>query len=213
MLDASQTDPREEINRLRRRVADLERRQREQSNIAQRDQDNQRNLANTALLESLARLQREFIVDANPRQSFGGMLALLLEYTASEYGFIGEIRRQSDGQPYLKTHAVTNIAWNEETRAFHEENAPTSLEFYQLDNLFGLVLTTGETVVANDAANDPRSGGTPPSHPALHAFLGLPFRHADELIGMIGIANRPGGYDREMIDALAPLASTCAVLV
>ena len=44
--------------------------------------------------------------------------------------------------------------------------------------------------------DDPRRGGTPEGHPALKAFLGLPLHLGDQLIGMIGVANRPGGRGR-----------------
>lgn len=166
-----------------------------------------------AQLETITRIQQQFIVEADPRQSFNQMLALLLETTASEYGFIGEVLRSADGQPYLKTHAITNIAWNEETHAFYEQHAPAGLEFYNLKTLFGAVITSGAPVIANDPADDPRRGGLPPGHPPLRAFLGLPFFSGKELIGMVGVANRPGGYDEGLVQALAPILATCSSLV
>ena len=46
------------------------------------------------MLEGITRLQREFLVDVDSNQSFDQMLEFLLEVTASEYGFIGEILYQ-----------------------------------------------------------------------------------------------------------------------
>ena len=60
------------------------------------------------------------------------MLATLLHVTQSAYGFVGEIRHDDDGEPYLKAHAVTNIAWNEETRRLYAENPAQGLEFRNL---------------------------------------------------------------------------------
>jgi signal transduction histidine kinase len=56
------------------------------------------------------------------------------------------------------------------------------------------VITGGKVVLTNDAASDPRSGGIPPGHPPLHNFLGVPILRETEVVGMIGVANRPGGY-------------------
>lgn len=165
------------------------------------------------VLEAITRMQRDFLVEVDPRQSFETLLAMLLEVTSCEYGFIGEILHDSEGQPYLKTHAITNIAWNEETLALYEENQASGLEFHNLDTLFGVVIKTGEAIIANDAPNDPRRGGIPAEHPPLNAFLGLPFSYGGELIGMIGLANRVHGFEEGIIDLLAPIQATCACLV
>ena len=75
------------------------------------------------------------------------------------------------------------------------------------------MIKRGEVVIANDPANDPRSGGLLPGHPPLWAFLGLPFSMGDRLLGMVGIANRPGGFAPGLVDDLAPLLNTCATLL
>ncbi len=169
--------------------------------------------ANAQLLNGLARLQREFLVDPDPRTSFDRMLAFLLDATESEYGFIGEVHRRANGEPYLRTWAITNIAWDDATRAFYEANAPKGMEFGNLQSLFGAVLKTHKVVVSNAPLLDPRRGGTPDGHPPLVAFLGLPLFFGDEMIGMIGIANRNGGYDEALIQWLEPLTATCSGLV
>ena len=167
----------------------------------------------TTLLEGLGAIQRQFLSEKHPAEAFDRMLAVLLETADSEYGFIGEVLRKEDNTPYLKTHAITNIAWNEETRSFYEEYAPAGLEFFNLSTLFGAVLTSKEPVVANDPLNDSRAGGLPEGHPDMGSFLGLPFFHANELIGMVGVANRPGGYDEELIEILEPILATCSSMV
>ena len=182
--------------------------------------------ASNKLLKALTQAQSQFIVDANPRTLFDGLLETLLELTQSEYGFIGEIHYTDKsepqieahmkvrGKPYLKTHAITNIAWNESTRNLYEENAPKGMEFYNLKTLFGAVIVTGETVIANNPATDGRRGGLPDGHPPLNAFLGLPLFDRDkQLVGMVGIANRPGGYDELMITYLEPFLVSCSYVI
>ncbi|GAB1540071.1 hypothetical protein NUACC21_27400 [Scytonema sp. NUACC21] len=177
------------------------------------------------LLKALTVAQSQFIVDANPHVLFENLLENLLELTQSEYGFIGEVIYADNGQPqleahmkvrgksYLKTHAITNISSNEETRTFYEENAPKGMEFHNLKTLFGAVLVTGKPVISN-VATDPHRGGIPDGHPPLNSFLGLPFFYKDnQLVGMVGIANRPDGYDESLITYLEPFLATCSNVI
>lgn len=165
---------------------------------------------NTALLEAITRVQSLFITNTNPKILFEELLSILLSLTGSEYGFIGDIFHRQDGTPYLKTRALTNIAWNEETKALYDRYASMGMEFTNLSSLFGSVMTTGKAVISNNPADDPRRCGIPAGHPSLNAFMGLPFYYGTDMVGMLGLANRRGGYDTELIDHLQPLLATCA---
>lgn len=181
--------------------------------ITDRKRAEQNLLNSNKLLSSLTSAQNRYFFNPYPRQLFEELLNELLELTKSEYGFVGEILYDSKEQPYLKTFALTNIAWNDTTRAFYEKYSKDGLEFHNLKTLFGHVLTTQEPVISNDPANDPRRGGLPQGHPSLNAFLGLPFHAADVFVGMIGIANRPGGYDQNVVEFLQPYLATCASII
>ncbi len=172
------------------------------------------NKASRELLEMIWRIQSKFIMDSDPFSSFEELLKDLLTITQSQYGFIGEILNTSNGEPYLRTHAITNISWDEKTRKFYEENAQKGgMEFTNLKTLFGEVITSGKSVISNDPSNDPRRGGLPEGHPPLDAFLGLPLYKNEKLVGMVGIANRPGGYGEELLEYLRPFLATCANII
>jgi PAS domain S-box-containing protein len=173
-----------------------------------------RELARSRHLEDIiARAQSGFIANESRQGAFGMLLEDLLALTVSEYGFIGEIRYSDQGAPFLKTYAITDIAWDKGTRAFYQQNAPQGMEFHNLKTLFGAALASGEPVIANDPGNDARRGGLPAGHPALKAFLGCPIRHNGELVAMFGLANRAGGYDDALLEFLSPLAATIGQLV
>ncbi|MDH3637613.1 MAG: PAS domain-containing protein [Gammaproteobacteria bacterium] len=165
------------------------------------------------LLAAISKAQSRFIRDADPSEIFDRLLSDALDLTDSDYGFIAEVLYSDAGQPYLKTCAITNIAWNCETRELYAQNALQGLEFHNLDTLFGSVLTTGAPVIANDPSNDARRGGLPSGHRSLDAFLGVPFRRGRKVIGMLCVANRPAGYDQALVDHLTPLVSTCTNIV
>jgi len=166
-----------------------------------------------SLFDAMSQAQSSFIADVAPKELFNDLLTELLNLTQSEYGFIGQVLYDEDGHPYLKTFALTNIAWDKETLEFYEQNAPEGLEFRNLNSLFGAVMVTADTVISNDPANDPRGCGIPKGHPPLNAFLGIPFIIGDQLLGMAGVSNRSGGYDQDIIKFLKPLALSCGQMI
>lgn len=166
---------------------------------------------NNMMLDLLTKAQARFIVEMEPQSTFEEMLRILLELTSSDFGFIAQVHRTD--HVFLRTLAVTNLAWNEETQSIYEASAQSGIEFHNMDNLFGAVVKTGEMVVANDPPNDPRRGYTPEGHPPINAFLGLPFKQGGKLLGMVGIANRPDGYDEAIIRYLDPFLATSASMV
>ncbi|MBB5283087.1 PAS domain S-box-containing protein [Rhabdobacter roseus] len=163
--------------------------------------------------EAITRAQTQFIKQTQVRQAFESLLADLLSLTRSEYGFIGEVLFREDGLPYLKTHAITNIAWNEATQELYENSAATGMVFDNLESLFGAALTTREPVISNDPYHDPRRGGLPDGHPALNSFLAIPINVSGRLVGMMGISNRPGGYTPQLVQFLKPLTSVIGQLI
>ncbi len=150
---------------------------------------------------------KSFLSGEPPLSVFNNMLDHLLEITGSEFGFIGDVLHDGDGAPYLKSRAISNIAWDQASKDVYR---PEGMEFRNLDSLFGHVLTRKEIVLTNDPRGDWRSAGTPHGHPPLESFLGVPLMHNDQLIGMIGLANRPGGFEESMVNFIDPLISACA---
>ena len=110
----------------------------------------------------MAKVQRQYLQMEEADVVFGCLLQGILDLTDSEYGFIGEVKYEEDQKTmYLQTHAITNIAWNAETRAFYDDNIAQGLKFYNLQSLFGKVMTTRETVISNTPIDDPRGCGVP----------------------------------------------------
>jgi signal transduction histidine kinase len=165
---------------------------------------------NNSLLESISRIQSSYINNSKKRVLFNELLDTLLILTGSEYGFLGSVLYADDGKPYLKTYAITNIAWNDETRDFYEKNVNEGLEFQNLKSLFGEVIRTGKPVISNDPHHDTRRGGLPEGHPPLNAFLGLPILSGTKLIGMAGVSNRKGGYDEKILEDIKVYLLTCS---
>jgi len=165
------------------------------------------------LLGLIAWAQATYIQTDNQRDSFNTLLNRILAVTESQFGFIGEVLQDRQGLPYLRTYAISNIAWDQASADFYSERADQGMEFHNLDTLFGRVLRDAVALIANAPAEDPRRGGLPPGHPPLEAFAGFPLFANGQMVGMLGIANRPGGYVDDFAEQLKPLLATLGQLI
>jgi len=165
-----------------------------------------------ATLRLIQEAQNELLEHGVDAAWWDSALSQLLELTKSEYGFIGRIHEDDEG-PFLKTEAITNIAWDEATRRFYEENSPEGLVFRNMETLFGRPILERQLLISNDVAHDGRAGGRPDGHPPLETFAGIPVLSRGNMIGLVGLANRKAGYSEELVEDLSPvLAMLSAVL-
>ncbi|MEY4761063.1 MAG: hypothetical protein RLZZ200_919 [Pseudomonadota bacterium] len=165
------------------------------------------------MLAHIAHIHRQTIVEQSPVKALNLVLQALLDLTESQFGFVGEVLVDENQQPFLRSYAVTNIGWNEEMRSLYERYITVGLDFRNLDTLFGHVLKTRQTLLANDPANHPSAGGLPPGHPPLNSFAGIVIQVGDEMVGMCGLANRPGGYDESIVDLIKPIISAAGMMI
>ncbi len=164
------------------------------------------------LIALISDFQSQFTTAADAHSLFSGILDHFLRLTGSEFGFIAEVLQRDTGESYLQTRAITDISWNEESRKIFDRSVNQGLEFSNLDTLYGRVVSSAQAVFSNVLA-DPRRSGLPPGHPPLNAFAGLPFFCGERLVGMVALANRPGGYEEDLGEQLRPLLDTCAILI
>ncbi|MCL2641496.1 MAG: DUF4118 domain-containing protein, partial [Phycisphaerales bacterium] len=116
--------------------------------------------------------------------------------TQSRCGFIGEISAAGK----MDTIAISDPGWDVcrvKDAMGHDKNAPRN---HPLRGLYGEVLLEGKAFLTNDPVNHPSSIGTPPGHPEIHSFLGVPLIHNDKTIGLVAMANREGGYNQEQLE-------------
>lgn len=169
------------------------------------------------VLEFITRFQSHVLATGDLSGAFGEVLELAVWITDSEFGFVGEVEEGTGGEgedlpPVLVSRSITDISWDDSTRALLDTAAETGLRFENLDTLFGVTLRTGETVISS-ALDDPRRGGTPEGHPTIRHYLGVEFRGSTGSRGMIGLANRDGGYGEHELELLRPLLSASAALL
>ena len=79
-------------------------------------------------------------------------------------------------------------------------------------NLLGEVIGKGRTIISNEPSREPSSKGVPPGHPHLRALLGVPIFKGGEIVGLIAVANRPGGYSGDELRSLETMSQATGVL-
>lgn len=137
-----------------------------------------------------------------------------LELTESPMGFFGVVL----GGQTMRVLSWSGLVWDEVlNRAFYDAVLAGSdktgyLDFPVSKNLFSQVITERATVLANDPSKHAGAGGTPPGHPALTSWLGVPILSGGEVVGVLGMANRPGGYTAALREELEALGALAAVL-
>jgi PAS domain S-box-containing protein len=136
-------------------------------------------------------------------EAFGAACLRIIEsITASRLSFIGEIR--PDG--LFREIAISKAAWDlcaMNGQAGHFR----TLDALNLQGIFRRI-QEGNACCSNSASQEPDWIGVPEGHPNIEAFLGVPFIRAGKTIGVVGVANRVGGYDKEDQEILESVTPT-----
>lgn len=180
------------------------------TDITARKRAEQKLKRSTALLEALNRAQEEFLVNRDPSRLFDGLLTAILAFTDSESGFMSEVSQAPDALTHVRTRALAGTGPTDDLWTSSARNGSNGLSFPTMNTLFGAVFTSGEPVLTNNPSRDLRAGGLPAGRVPLDSFLGLPLYKGDTMLGVIGLANRPGGYDDELLESLQPYLGACA---
>lgn len=165
------------------------------------------------MLEALSVVQSYYISGLSMSALFRIVLDDFVALTDSKMGFIGEILYTPNGDRYIKTVALTDVNMNDEYRQIYDRVASSGLEFHKKHTLFGAVMETEQPVIANNLTTDPRHGGIPEGHPLLDTFLGLPIHYGKNLVGIVGLANRTGGFSDSLVEYVSPFMITCGNII
>ncbi len=158
------------------------------------------------LLAAINRAQSLFIQEMEIGAALEGLLDDILPLTRSGCGFFAEIDVSNDGVPSLCFRAMSDVAWDERMRTWHAAKGRAGNEFHPLENnLFRSALSTGSPVFAGPSGNVPLSEGLPCGLSPFRTCLAIPLEAKGEVVGLLGLANRPGGYDDSDLSFLHPL--------
>ncbi|MFZ6819802.1 ATP-binding protein [Undibacterium sp. Ji22W] len=152
------------------------------------------------LAKAISNAQEKFIHGQDQSKAFSALLHDILELSVCEFGFIGEILHNQDGQEYVKTFAIRSTPNVTEAQA-------------ELDPLFIKTLPYNVITIANSPSDLQKLDLSSPNLPAIQNFLGIPIYYNEKLVAMIGLANRPFGFQHDFIKFLDPILLTIGQLV
>ncbi|MEI6501606.1 MAG: PAS domain S-box protein, partial [Armatimonadota bacterium] len=168
------------------------------------------------LLDTIRKTHDVYIGHSATDDALTQLLDGVLALTGSGMGFLAEVREPQPGaesqEPCLVWQAMggPELTRNPDLAALAQRTA--GAEFRTLENHLGTCLRTEQVMIANDPSRDGHPLDLPPEHPPLRSFMGVPIRHAGAMVGMLGLANRDGGYDEDLVRFLEPLLVSCAAI-
>ena len=116
-------------------------------------------------------------------------LAIAEELTGSEFGFI--CRLNSAGR--LEPITISDAGW--EACKISKIQAASLLRFQKIPSICRKVIEDDRPVIINEPAACFTWSKAPEGHPAVTCFMGVPLKHTGKILGMIGLANKPSGFD------------------
>jgi PAS domain S-box-containing protein len=162
------------------------------------------------ILATIIGLMERSLAENSSLTIFDDLLAELIHFTESEFGFVGSVLHDNYSAPYIKVKSISNIAWDKASRDLYKSEG---MEFRNMNTLFGRALLSDHFYLSNDPANDPHSGGLPHGHPPLTSFLGIPVKKGSRIIGFLGLGNRVDGFDESDFKDLHPYLTLVSYLI
>src|ERR1700716_1936220 len=154
-------------------------------------------------LESLYSISIEIARLHELQQVLDRALAFCLDPTQPAFGFIGLL----NGSQQMDVAAIKGF----------EPSDPDFYDNFRLipvrPSVFGVVITDGRSNVSNDVLHDPDRVGQPRGHPPVRTFMGVPLQVGEQVIGMIGVANKLSGYTADEERLLSTFANQVAVAI
>jgi len=171
--------------------------------VTARKEVEERTRKQNAILTSIARILRETLTCETQEELGRVCLTVAEDVSKSRFGFLGDVNADTG---LLDDVAISDPGWEVcrmQDQSGHGKRVPIG---FTIHGIYGRVLLDGMSLFTNHPSSHPDTIGTPPGHPPLEAFLGVPLLHAGKTVGMIGLGNREGGYGQEEVEAVEALA-------
>lgn len=172
-----------------------------------------RSVDSEQLLAAIQQVQANFAATSDPRDAHADWLGRLLSLTGSECGCSAEVLFDSEGRPTLRVFAITTFARSSQSRAESVRIGEGGEEFRDLGLAIVGALKTATALIANAPSRQSLGAQQLLRNISVESFFGLPIQRAGKVLGVICLANRPGGFDTQLAASLDPFLSTCAGLI
>ncbi len=158
-------------------------------------------LKQNMLLEAINKLLQKAFSNEPDSKIAATCLYLAESLTDSQFGFIGEINEAGR----LDVLSLSDPGW--EACTIPKTRAPVLLKDMRIRGLWAEPIKDGKPHLVNNPQSVPDRSGTPAGHPEIRNLLTVPLKHSDRVFGVMSLANKDDGYDREDQKAVEALAT------
>ncbi len=183
-------------SQLTRRVNEAERvNARLMQEIHERSEAQAKDLSSRNLLVAAQGALVAFISGQHDQDAiFQDLLGDILAATGSQSGCISEVRIDQDRNASMRYIALAGTAF--------EKNSKREFSDCEDTDWISSIIKSREPFVSQEGSRSPTDN-----------FLGVPIFASTEIVGVIGMSNRPQGYDPSMVVELAPLIDSCSAMI
>jgi GAF domain-containing protein len=157
---------------------------------------------NNRILEGINRIFSIVVQDRTEEELGNECLSIALELTGSQLGFVNLLG--DDG--LLHDIAISDMGWKQ-CLMYDKTGHRRPPGNFVVPGLYGSIIDSEKSFFTNDPLSHPDSIGVPQGHPTLTLFLGVPLILDKKIVGILGVANRDGGYSSEQQEDLEAIAS------
>jgi hypothetical protein len=170
--------------------------------ISERKRAEKQILWQNQVMEAINAVFEEALICDTEEKLCDTCLSVAEKLSGSKFGFIGELNPAG----LMDTIAISDPGWDACQMTVAE--ARKVIVNMLIRGIDRSTLREGKARIVSQSefAGHPDRVGAPEGHPPLTAFLGVPLKQEKKTIGMIGLGNKPGGYDlndQQAIEALA----------
>ncbi len=151
-------------------------------------------------LAAIAELLRTALVTGTASATARVCLDHAERLTGSAMGWVGVL----NDQKRLDTIAMGDHAW--EACQMHPEGR-RQITNMEIRGIWSGPLRDGTSQIVNEPAQHPFRVGVPIGHVPIESFMGVPLLDKGKPVGVIALANKPGGYEQADIERIEPLAA------
>lgn len=188
----------DEVGQVGRALLDL------QQHVSEREQLFQ---YNARLYELVLHVQEHFISQQSSQPVLRKVLNGLLDITDSSFGFIAESFVDEDHGKALKTLVANNIRWNSDDEV---DPYGGGLRIGPFTGLYSTVLSSREVLLCNHPREYQCDHPLPEGHPPVSTLAILPLLCSEQMMGVLVLGNRKGGYQELMLTHIQVLLRAMA---
>ena len=174
----------------------------------------ERERQHTAVLSAVSDAHSIYLDEAREKTFFNQLLVKILHISSCEHGVIAQNVNDSNNRASIRILAISDPAWQQAAGLGEDVSTASATKFPDLETFLDeLALTGSVTIVNQDDSAPAPAGASNGNAAAVTNVMVLPLKLEDDVLGAIILANRKGGFTRELAEDLSPIVQAITRIV